>query len=258
MIKIVSGWTKQGGSTVAHINLCNLLNEKNIECELYGPHDWHLNKCKSKKINELIITSNDTLISHFININPPKNKKHIYSCHETNLAPVKDIENLYSINIIHYVSEFQKKWHNHQHPSIVIPNVISKLKKSPLKTNSAGIIGSIDRHKQTHISIKRALDDGYEKIYIFGLITDDLYFIDYILPLLKKHEIILMNHMDDKQKMYDMIDCVYHSSKLETFNYIKVECELTGVLYKGLQTCDPNSKYLTNDEIFTTWMSIIN
>ena len=51
MIKICTGWSNPGGSTTAFINLCNLFNESGHECTMYGPHDWHLTKCKGDNIN---------------------------------------------------------------------------------------------------------------------------------------------------------------------------------------------------------------
>ena len=45
MIKILTGYSEKGGSTTALINLTNKFNEANIDCTLYGPHNWHLNQC---------------------------------------------------------------------------------------------------------------------------------------------------------------------------------------------------------------------
>ena len=50
MIKIFSPWTNPGGSTEAYIDLCNLFNNAGFDCIFYGPHDYHLDKCKSRKI----------------------------------------------------------------------------------------------------------------------------------------------------------------------------------------------------------------
>ena len=46
MVKIVSGISMSGGSTIILINLTNLFNSKGIDTTFYGPHDFHLNKCK--------------------------------------------------------------------------------------------------------------------------------------------------------------------------------------------------------------------
>lgn len=47
MVKILSGWSNKGGSTFAFINLTNELNKNGIDTTFYGPHNWHLDKCKS-------------------------------------------------------------------------------------------------------------------------------------------------------------------------------------------------------------------
>ena len=54
MIKIITGWSNRGGSTFAFINLTNKLNEYGYETILYGPHEWHLDKCKSDLLKNYI------------------------------------------------------------------------------------------------------------------------------------------------------------------------------------------------------------
>jgi hypothetical protein len=159
--------------------------------------------------------------------------------------------------MIHFVSESQKQWQNVPVPSVVIPNVLPKLKKSPLGTKKAGIIGSIDSHKQTHLSIQRAWDDGYSTVYLFGKISEPSYFERVIFPLLQTGRASYKGHIDNKQEMYDMVDVVYHSSKRETFNFVKAECIQTGVAYKGLNSAESNATYWTDDRIFQAWKTIL-
>ena len=67
-VRIVSGWSNPGGSTVAFINLCNLFNNNGIDCTFYGPHDWHLDKCQSSSLNKenpLLDTDGASFIFHF-------------------------------------------------------------------------------------------------------------------------------------------------------------------------------------------------
>jgi len=257
MIRIVSGWSNPGGSTVAHINLCNLFNASGLNCIFYGPHTWHLNKCKSRLLDhEFSFDEDDTVIIHCLKpIFQKRPKRIIYSCHETDVFPIADI-NIQNYDIIHYVSDFQKKWHNVDYPSIIIPNVIEDLEKSPLNTGCAGIIGSIDKHKQTHLAINMALKDGYRKVYLYGDFTDlkyKEYFIDDVCKvLLEKGIIVYKGHEDNKQKMYDSIDCVYNASKRETFNFVKFECEKTGVSYKSLNDVSPGV-LMSNEEILNKW-----
>ena len=50
MVKIISDISHVGGSTIILINLTNLFNSKGIDTTFYGPHDFHMDKCKSKKL----------------------------------------------------------------------------------------------------------------------------------------------------------------------------------------------------------------
>tara|TARA_Y100000310_G_C20602958_1_gene774025 strand:+ start:46 stop:864 length:819 start_codon:yes stop_codon:yes gene_type:complete len=266
-VKIISGWTNPGGSTVAHINLCNLFNANGIDCTLYGRHEWHADKCRSGFWWDMNSIPEDTVILHYVNIaENPNFKKYILSCHETNMYPIKNTEdntlrpNLDQLDGIHYVSKLQKDWHGVNFPSVVIPNVVSKL--TPKKVlrlvgkKRAGVIGSIDSHKQTHLSIKRALDDGYENVLIYGKQNDPLYFESEIVPLLKGG-VVGMGHEDDKQKMYDSVDIVYHSSVRETYNYVRAECTLADVEYNGLESADGEPALWSDEELLDAWTSFL-
>ena len=91
-IAIVSGWTNPGGSTVHFIELCNLLYDNGFDCTFYGPHSWHLDKCKADNTNNVNITKDDVLISHYISVKKTLAKYHILSCHETNMFALKDMD----------------------------------------------------------------------------------------------------------------------------------------------------------------------
>lgn len=257
-IKILSGWSEPGGSTVAHINLCNLFNSKGLDCTFYGPHDWHLDKCRSGHLKDVSIVPTDSIICHFLKLdkNLFKAKKYIFSCHETNIFSFKE-HGLPGCDLIHFVSESQKKWQNVSVPSVVIPNVLSKLDKAPLGTKAAGVIGSIDSHKQTHLSIQRAWDDGYSTVYLFGKISQPVYFENTIFPLLQTGRAFYKGHLNSKQEMYNMVDAVYHSSKRETFNFVKAECLATGVEYKGLDSAESDAEYWPDDRILNAWTKIL-
>ena len=84
MVKILSGWSNKGGSTFAFIKLTNELNNAGIDTTFYGPHEWHLDKCKSGLLNNNFKTNkDDILIVHFLNLGQrPDVKKVILSCHE--------------------------------------------------------------------------------------------------------------------------------------------------------------------------------
>lgn len=260
MIKIISGHSHYGGSTTAHINMCNEFNSNSIPCEFYGPHEWHTTKCNGKSIKDLTINKNDIIICHYISIpTRPFCEKLIYSVHEySNICDIKR----FNINIfdgIHFVSERVKNQQiSHENNKFkIIPNFVDNLKPSIKQHKVAGIIGTIDNNKQTHISIIRAIDAGFTDIRLFGSVSDNVYYTNNILPLLQKYNFIkIIGYIEDKQAMYDSISDVYHSSLSETWGYIKAECLLTNVEYHGNNQTD-NTEYLENSIILNKWKEFI-
>jgi len=257
-VKIVSGWSNAGGSTQHHISLTNLFNASGIPCVFYGPHEWHLGRCKSELLSSLKVEKEDILLTHFIQLSVlemQKSRMHILSCHETNLFPLKTLPFL-PYAYIQYVSKSQKEWHNVDHPSIIIPPIVEQFEWSPPSGKTAGIIGSIDAHKRTHLSVSRALEEGYDKVYIIGPKTDEKYFNKVIHPLLND-KVQVLAYIEDKKKMYNMVNAVFHSSERETFNLIKAECTLNKVPYFGLASADTDGEILTKKEILDRWKLIL-
>ena len=217
-----------------------------------------MDKCKSGHIRDCRLTVHDTLISHFIQVPTTNVKKHILSCHETNLFPLQQIP-LEGYDVIQYVSNYQKKWHGVNHPSVVIPGIIDQIEWENPKNKTVGVIGSIDEHKQTHVSVQRAFDAGYKKVLLYGQITDKPYFDEMIAPLLMLENVQLMNHCEDKHKMYSSIEAVYHSSKRECLPTVQGECMRAGIPYFGLE-CNMRSLddyEFDNNEILNKWKKIL-
>lgn len=263
-IKLVSGWGHPGGSTVAQINLTNAFNKAGFDATFYAPNEWHLDKCKAATPKEFDIHDEKAAVLwHFCEPNPGILKKgfHVFSCRETklcNLRELKKVNYLENFKFVHFVSNSQKIWHSVNTPSCIIPEVISKLEKNNFSPMNAGIIGSIDRHKQTHQSIQRALAaEKHPKIFLYGVVSDQSYFEGIIKNMLSD-KVILMGHMDDKQKMYDTVGTVYHSSKSETFNFIKPECAMAGVEYNGLPSAESGAIYLEEEEVVERWVKVLN
>jgi hypothetical protein len=257
-IKILSGWSDPGGSTVALINLCNLFNERGYDCTFYGPHQWHSHYCKGEPLNACPINEEDErLIVHYLKFphRPEKSGKVVLACHEKDVYPVKDVPKFW--DDIAYVSESQKEWQGVD--GQIIPNVLSDLYPSKdIVIGTAGIIGSVDANKQTHLSIERAVEDGYKNILIYGNVTDQNYFDEKVKPLVEKHKVKMMGHEDNKQAMYDRITKVYHSSASETFNLVKAECLLTKTLYDGLDSSESGCELWTKTEILDAWKKLLN
>jgi hypothetical protein len=118
----------------------------------------------------------------------------------------------------------------------------------------AGVIGTFDENKQTHVSIIRALNDNCEKVYLFGTPTQPYYDM-FIKPLLSD-KVIEMGFLDNKQNMYDMVGRVYHSSISEVAPLVKDECSLTNTMFFGNDATDVPVTTLSNKQIIDKWIEI--
>jgi hypothetical protein len=259
MIKIISGHSEKGGSTTAFINLTNTLNEKGLDCVFYGSHNWHLDKCKADNLKNLKLNSNDVLIVHFLVLpERPKVKKVILSCHEKNLFEVGTIKQFWDEVV--FLNQKHKDYHFlYMGKYSLIPNLKENLiKKDKTEIDKvAGVIGTFDPNKQTHISIQRALNDGCEKVYLFGDPNSHPNFKSMVEPLLSD-KVVLKGYTNNKQEMYDMIGRVYHSSLSEVATLVKDECESTGTKFFGNDATEYTPIIMTNDEIINSWLKILN
>jgi hypothetical protein len=253
MIKIISGYSHVGGSTVALKNLALEFMKRGVPCEFYGPHDWHLQFgpfCKD--INKLKINSSDRIISHFIDLNLPKENKVILSCHEMWWFDFTKTSKYY--NKVHFLTEKQAKFHSSVTDYVLIPNVKEQIniKRTGEAVNVAGIIGNIDERKNPLGSITKALDDGCRKVLLFGQVLNPEYFTKNIVPLFTKN-VVYMGYEKSKEKIYSSIDRVYHLSRGEVASLVKDECYSTGTLFFGNENTDNEVSTLTNDEIISIW-----
>lgn len=256
MIKILSGWSNKGGSTFAFINLTNALNKAGYDTTFYGPHDWHLDKCNANLLNNLKLDKNDKLIVHFLNLgNRPDVEKVLLSCHEKNIFEVGDIRPFWDEAI--FLNEKQRKYHSRYNGKYsIIPNLrepLVKNDKSPEVENIAAVIGSIDENKQTHISIDRALGEGYDKVILYGNVSDTKYYEEQVKPLISE-KVIEYGFESDKQKIYDSVGAVFLSSKSEVASLVKDECETTGTKFYGNYATNHDVIELTNEEIINEWV----
>jgi len=254
MIKVMTGYSGPGGSTVAFNNLVNLFNKSGLEARLYGPQLWEGINCKFMQ-GFVEPKLEDTVIYHFMMTPNKPCKKLILSCHETNLYPIAKIPDLRYDNI-HFVSKFQEDWHGVS--GTVIPNIITPLTCDVLVNGEVvGIIGSVDRNKRIPLSIKRALDDDFTDIRIYGGISDPKHFLQDIVPLLgEKVRYCGVSH--DMQKVYDTLTHVYHSPLLETYNMIKAECAAAGVVYRGEEGNDTKAEVWGSERIMMAWAELLN
>ena len=252
MIKIISGHSGPGGSTTAFVNLTNTLNSFGYDTTFYGPHEYHLSKCKSDMLNNFTPQKTDSVIVHYLS--PPKLnvKKQILSCHET-VAFSLNNRDLSMYSKVHYVSRWQQEWHKVSKSYFILPNILEDLKpNSKPKQKVGGVIGTVFAHKQTHLSVIKALDDSCDIVYIYGNIGDYNYFENSIKPLLCS-KVVYMGQEENKQKMYDSITDVYQDSVSETWGYVKGECQLTNTNYHYNDATNYFWK-LDNKEIVERWI----
>lgn len=258
LVKIITGYSEKGGSTSALIKLTNELNSNNIPTVMYGPHEFHLNKCRSKLMRDLKVYEDDTLITHFLQLpRRPAVKRIVLSCHEKWWFKVGNIKQHWD-KVIFLHKEHQKYHKEYKGEFEIIPNLKPALlkKEKPELDLIAGIIGSIEDRKQTHISIERALKDNCVQVKLFGAISDQNYFNQYVKPLLSD-KVIHVGFSESLQSMYDSIGRVYHSSKGEVACLVKDECYLTNTKFFGGIETENEVSTLSNEQIINKWKQVL-
>lgn len=256
MIKIVSGYSGTGGSTEAFINLANFLQKTGIETCFYGPQTYHLDKCNGKSINELRFEIGDVYIYHLNYYLPPQKSKVIYSCHEKpdyfNLTPL-----LHKLEYVHFVSEQQKNSYNPKLKTFVLPNIIPPIKVGDRpKIKIGGVIGTIFPLKNIHTSIEKALEDGCEKVLLYGDLIDVDYYNRYVKPLVDKGRVQYCGYETDKGKIYSSVTDVYHYSHTETWGYIEGECYITKTPFHKPEHL-MNFHFMENEDIIKKWCEVL-
>jgi hypothetical protein len=212
--------------------------------------------CNFGHIGSALVGKNDFLITHFID-HPHKIacRKHILSCHERRaMFPSSELHSTSNWDIVQFVSEHQKKEHALSRPSVVIPPMVQKIKWVSPQNGVFGIIGSIDAHKQPHVAIQKAFEDGADEIRLYGEVTDQEYFDEHMAESVLDGRIKMMNHEDDKEVMYGAVERVYHASKSETYGMVEAECALAGIPFYG-PSSDPI--VLSDEEILERWKEVL-
>jgi hypothetical protein len=261
-INIISGWSREGGSTYSLMELCDLFNERGLECTFFGPHPWHTDKCSNGKLmpafNEKAAKDAYHIV-HFMDMPGPipGSKRTVLSCHETSVFRLKD-KRLKGIDHIRFVSEPQKKWQDMD--GTVIPNLVRGVTKSEQASEGvAGVVGTIHRIKGVHTSIQRALDDGYEKVLLYGNCTDQDYYNEEIKPLLSD-KVVDMGMVLNRQLIYDSVSCVYQSNVdevPESFGRVRAECIRAGIPYYGNDSATTEFELWDEDKVFEEWMRLL-
>jgi len=101
------------------------------------------------------------------------------------------------------------------------------------------------------------MQEGMEKVFLYGWLADPLYFYREIEPLTRKYrgKILFVGFLGSRQKMYDSVSDVYcHPRK--SWSLIEKECRLTGTRYHG-PMCPDDKPSTTDDEILGAWRRIL-
>ena len=286
MIKIASEHSYPLGSTVALVNLCNQLNARGYSCVFYGPDYWHMDKCRSGKLQDFKPEDGDIVLLHDIEIlsftdlyslstlTSAGNKNNIWKKLKCMIADsffpaprqekfrlfltcqqddsYRKIATRYSLfDKIHFASKAQNnysKW-----PKFYCQNFLADLKPSPTKPDKvAGIIGSIDKDSGTAQAIEMALQDGMNTVILYGYLAAPIYFYEEIIPLTKTYpgKIKFAGFLDNQQQMYDSVSDVY-SSVSKPWSTVRRECILTNTRFHCPEVCTDEN--MTNDSIFEVW-----
>jgi len=265
MVKIISNISHEGGSTIILINLTNLFNSKGIDTTFYGPHDFHMDKCKSKKfktLKDIKFRKNDIILTHHVKLDErPNVKRIVLASHEKWWFEVADCPPYFDTVVFNH--EIHRNYHDrYKGPFVYIPNpkdtnYTLQLIDKPDKEMVAGVIGSIDPRKQTHLSIQKALDDGCEMVLVYGKVFDVDYYRKYCWRYYFHEKVKFMDYANTKQDMYNSIGRVYHMSIGEVSCLVKDECHYTNTKFFGTEQTEHEVSILNNDEIFLLWKDVL-
>ncbi|EKE03237.1 MAG: hypothetical protein ACD_20C00228G0003 [uncultured bacterium] len=216
-----------------YINLCNLLNQNNYECTIYGLTKTDSERCKSSHISMFSPQKNDTIILDNISV---KSVNDVYNLARILNPPVYSLKK----NKLKYKI---KRWIKIQKEKLKIVFELPKPKNFDLITNLsapivdiygqnlektakiAGVLTVIKPDGQIEVSIKKAIDDGMEKVLLFGRIGDPVYYHDKISPILKTYhgKVQYCGYPDCREKIYSQISHVYDFSKNRNLPYLEME-----------------------------------
>ena len=292
MIKIVSGSSVPVGSTVALVNLCNRLNSHGHECRLFGPDNWHTDKCKSGSLADFRPETGDSVIVHDIELHSvsdlrdltatikarrgncwrsllqravggclggarkPDDFQLVLTCQGDGRAAARQ-SSLSLFHKIHCLSKSQQVSRKAKLPVFVCPNPVDDLRKSAGKpTKVAGVVGAIRRENKLELSIQRAFQDGMETVILYGYLADPIYYYNNLRPLAEQYpgKVKFAGFVDDKQKLYDSVSDVYCSA-VKTWSTVRLESEVTGTRFHGPDSAGEES--MSNDRILDVWIKAL-
>lgn len=259
-VKFFTGYSGYGGSTICLIDHCKLLDSCGFDVELYGPNDWHFRRYrKSYKSSEFKPNQEDIVIYHYVDLSQrPSCSKCMIFLHETNLYDLRTKDISFFDEVL-FASESQREWHGFA-GGVVVPNVMEDLvdvaNHKPPNRNIAGVVGHVHPIKSTHVSVLKALEDGMERVHIYGPAYPP-YFEEQIVPLLSDKVIYKgFYEPENRMEIYNSFDVLYHFGEYESACLVLGECR---ILKKKVVKCDALKDYPFYDkkQITQIWNQIL-
>ena len=233
VIYVWSGHTNFGGSTLLIDAVVRRLNEAGIPATFHGESEWFTKLSPYNKAEPLPpLTEDDVFVGHLYRLRRrPPVKKALLILHEDREFPLsRKTAGGYDI-VVFSSPNHEKKVRARQRydrPGVIIPNILEvDFTWRPPKTKAAGIIGTVCARKATHVSIQKALEAGYENVYLYGN-TDPIYFEEFVKPLLSE-KVQFKGLTDDKKQMYNSVSEVFHYSTEEQACVVLGECKKLGI-----------------------------
>jgi len=140
-------------------------------------------------------------------------------------------------------------------PSTVIPNPIEvDFEWRPPKEPVAGIIGTINSRKAPHVSIEKAREAGFKKIFLYGN-YENPYFETVAKPLFDD-DVVYKGLVSDREEMYNSISAVFQYSLQEQASMVLGECKKLGIPFHCSDAVH-DWDLATHEEIFDAWCEVL-
>jgi len=259
-VKFLTGYSGYGGSTICLLDHCKLLDSAGIDAHLYGPQDWHLSRYgKSMMSCDFKALPDDVVVYHYLDADRrPSCRKFFLFLHETNLYDLR-LKDVSFFDEVLFSSESQRAWHG-ANGGTIVPNVMDDLVcgsiHNPPNKNVAGVVGHVHPIKSTHVSILRALEDGMDRVHVYGPAYPP-YFDEQIRPMLSER-VVYKGFYEPERRMeiYNDFDVLYHFGEYESACLVLGECRILG---KKVVKCGALMDYdfYSKEQILEIWKSLL-
>jgi hypothetical protein len=228
------------------------------DASLWGPHDWHTNFVPGGRLQNCQIFNSDTAVAHFVNIasvaalNP---SRLVVSCHESPFLNNLNEQDLTAADALHFVSAGQKAAHNLSIDSTIIPpNVADVTWNGGPGKKVAGVIGSIDANKAPHVAAQHALQEGFDKVLLYGRLNDLDYYTTNVLPMIAEGRVEHRQHAE-RDEVYNSLDAVFCASRSETYGMVEAEVKKSNIPFYGASYAP---EIMDSEEILDKWLNLLN